>query len=110
VTSYVVRHEGSTVVLVTHDVDEAVFLADRIVVLKPHPGRIRRVVEVGLARERDRSAPRFLRLRDDVPRNAGSAPRGARSGPRRVKTPPVFFSRGNDTGYNGIVTLISAGG
>jgi ABC-type nitrate/sulfonate/bicarbonate transport system ATPase subunit len=62
----IVRYEGSTVVLVTHDVDEAVFLADRIVVLQPQPGRITRVVDVELGRERDRSAPEFLRLRDEV--------------------------------------------
>jgi len=62
----IVRHEHSTAVLVTHDVDEAVFLADRIVVLQPHPGRVARVVEVELGPQRDRSAPEFLRLRDEV--------------------------------------------
>ena len=62
----IVRHEGSTAVLVTHDVDEAVFLADRIVVLQPHPGRVTRVVEVDLGARRDRSSAGFLRLRDDV--------------------------------------------
>jgi ABC-type nitrate/sulfonate/bicarbonate transport system ATPase subunit len=62
----IVRHERSTAVLVTHDVDEAVFLADRIVVLQPHPGRVARVVDVRLGLDRDRSAPEFLRLRDEV--------------------------------------------
>ena len=62
----IVRHERSTVLLVTHDVDEAVFLADRIVVLQPNPGRIARVLDVKLGRQRDRSAPDFLRLRDTV--------------------------------------------
>ena len=62
----IVRHERSTAVLVTHDVDEAVFLADRIVVLQPHPGRVARVVDVNLGLHRDRSAPDFLRLRDEV--------------------------------------------
>jgi ABC-type nitrate/sulfonate/bicarbonate transport system ATPase subunit len=62
----IVRREGSTVLLVTHDVDEAVFLADRIVVLQPNPGRVARVVEVNLGLDRDRSAPAFLRLRDAV--------------------------------------------
>jgi sulfonate transport system ATP-binding protein len=65
--SRIVQHENSTVLLVTHDVDEAVFLADRIVVLQPDPGRIARIVNVDLERRnRDRSAPAFLRLRDEV--------------------------------------------
>jgi sulfonate transport system ATP-binding protein len=63
----IVQFEKSTVLLVTHDVDEAVFLADRIVVLQPDPGRVSRIVNVDLARrDRDRSAPAFLRLRDEV--------------------------------------------
>jgi sulfonate transport system ATP-binding protein len=62
----IVEHEKSTVLLVTHDVDEAVFLADRIVVLQPNPGQVARIVNVDLDRQRDRSAPAFVRLRDEV--------------------------------------------
>ncbi|HEY0328825.1 MAG TPA: ABC transporter ATP-binding protein [Rhodopseudomonas sp.] len=62
----IVRAESCTVLLVTHDVDEAVFLADRIVVLEPNPGRVAHIVNVDLDRERDRSAPAFVRLRDTV--------------------------------------------
>ena len=62
----IVRHEGTTAVLVTHDVDEAVFLADRVIVLEPHPGRVARVISIDLGPDRDRSAPSFLRLRDEV--------------------------------------------
>lgn len=58
--------ERITMLLVTHDVDEAVFLGDRVVVMEPHPGRIRRVVDVDLPRPRHRSDPRFIALRDDV--------------------------------------------
>jgi ABC-type nitrate/sulfonate/bicarbonate transport system ATPase subunit len=60
----IVVDHGVTTVLVTHDVDEAVYLADRIAVMRPHPGRIAAVLPV--AHARDRSDPAFLRLRDDV--------------------------------------------
>ncbi len=58
--------KGLTMLLVTHDIDEAVFLADRIVVLDPRPGRIRRIVPVDIPRPRDRSDPDFVSLRDDI--------------------------------------------
>lgn len=58
--------ERITMLLVTHDVEEAVFLANQVVVMQPHPGRIRRIVDVDLPHPRHRSDPRFIALRDDV--------------------------------------------
>jgi len=55
--------EAATMVLVTHDVEEAVVLGDRVVVMSPRPGRIREIVDVHAARPRDRQDPELVRLR-----------------------------------------------
>ncbi|MBR1124604.1 ABC transporter ATP-binding protein [Bradyrhizobium lablabi] len=48
-----------TLILVTHDVDEAVVLADRVLVMRPRPGRLFEEIRVNLARPRDRNTPHF---------------------------------------------------
>ncbi len=58
--------QESTMVLVTHDVDEAVYLCDRIVIMTPRPGRIEEIVEVKLAKPRIRTSPAFLELRSQI--------------------------------------------
>ncbi|WP_066903048.1 ABC transporter ATP-binding protein [Millisia brevis] len=57
---------GFTAVLITHDVTEALVLADRLVVLSPRPARIREVVPVDLDRPRDQSDPAFVALRAHI--------------------------------------------
>jgi NitT/TauT family transport system ATP-binding protein len=55
-----------TILFVTHSVDEAVYLADKIVILTPRPGRIHEIYENPLPRPRDRTSVEFARLRKDV--------------------------------------------
>lgn len=56
------RETEKTVILVTHSVDEAVYLADRIVVMTARPGKIREIIGVGLSHPRDRSDPLYGRM------------------------------------------------
>jgi ABC-type nitrate/sulfonate/bicarbonate transport system ATPase subunit len=53
-------------VLVTHDIDEAIYMSDRIVIMTPRPGRIERTIAVDLARPRQRNGEEFLRLRGQI--------------------------------------------
>jgi ABC-type nitrate/sulfonate/bicarbonate transport system ATPase subunit len=52
----------------THNIDEAVFLADRIVVLSPGPGEIIKTFNIELDRIRDRTTPKFPGLKKDITR------------------------------------------
>jgi ABC-type nitrate/sulfonate/bicarbonate transport system ATPase subunit len=56
----------TTVLFVTHDVEEAVYLADTIVVMTPRPGRLKRVVSLDLVRPRDRLSPAFVDVRREI--------------------------------------------
>jgi NitT/TauT family transport system ATP-binding protein/sulfonate transport system ATP-binding protein len=56
----------STIVLVTHDVDEAIYLSNRIVIMTPRPGRISEIIDVGLGRPRSRNHPDFICLRSHI--------------------------------------------
>ena len=57
---------GTTMILVTHDIDEAIYMSDRIAIMTPRPGRIERLIEVPLPRPRQRSSPQFLELRGAI--------------------------------------------
>lgn len=69
-TLHLQRERGMSVVLVTHDIDEAVYLSDRIVVLSKNPARVQEVVTVDLGDDRDqigtRELPRFAELRSHI--------------------------------------------
>jgi ABC-type nitrate/sulfonate/bicarbonate transport system ATPase subunit len=57
---------GTTMLLVTHDIDEAIYMSDRIIIMTQRPGRIERMIPVNLSRPRDRSSAEFLRLRSEI--------------------------------------------
>jgi ABC-type nitrate/sulfonate/bicarbonate transport system ATPase subunit len=56
----------TTMLLVTHDIDEAIYMSDRIMIMTPRPGRIERTIDVSLNRPRQRDSSDFLRLRSDI--------------------------------------------
>jgi ABC-type nitrate/sulfonate/bicarbonate transport system ATPase subunit len=58
--------EKKTILFVTHDIEESVQLADRVVVMSQRPGRIRRILDIDIPHPRDLSAPRYIELRDTI--------------------------------------------
>jgi NitT/TauT family transport system ATP-binding protein len=74
------RNQQMTILLVTHDIDESVYVGDRVVVLTPGPGRVRAVLPVDLPAPRDqittRELPGFVQLRTEVSRLVRGQPGG----------------------------------
>jgi NitT/TauT family transport system ATP-binding protein len=60
------EEQKKTILFVTHDIEESVFLADRVVIMTPNPGRIKSIIDVPLARKRDRTSLDFLKIRDKI--------------------------------------------
>src|SRR5438067_7867919 len=60
------RVHRTTMLLVTHDIDEAIYMSDRIVIMTPPPGRIDRTIQIDLVRPRDRTSQAFLRVRSQI--------------------------------------------
>ena len=58
------QSERKTILFVTHDIDESVQLADRVVVLSARPARLRRIVDIDMPHPRDLSSRRYIELRD----------------------------------------------
>jgi ABC-type nitrate/sulfonate/bicarbonate transport system ATPase subunit len=60
------ENHRTTMLLVTHDIDEAIYMSDRIMIMTQRPGRIEQIIANTLARPRDRSSLDFLRLRGNI--------------------------------------------
>jgi len=60
------ENRRTTMLLVTHDIDEAIYMSDRILIMTPAPGRIDREIDIDLARPRDRTSDSFLRFRSEI--------------------------------------------
>ncbi len=60
------REEDVTTVLVTHDLEEAIYLADRILILPREKGAAPRIIDIDLPRPRDRSSAAFVRQREEL--------------------------------------------
>lgn len=59
-------HEKTTMILVTHDIDEAIYLGDKVVVMSSRPGTVKKIIHIDLPRPRNRSLPEFVRIRQDI--------------------------------------------
>src|SRR5437660_5191674 len=56
----------TTMLLITHDIDEAIYMIDRIIILTQRPGTIEQIIPIALDRPRDRSSSEFLQLRSEI--------------------------------------------
>jgi ABC-type nitrate/sulfonate/bicarbonate transport system ATPase subunit len=65
------RETRKTVIYVTHNVAEAVYLADRVVVMTPHPGRVKIELPIPLARPRDPLSVEFLEYQKSLLQHLG---------------------------------------
>ena len=60
------RVQKTTMIMVTHDIDEALFLGDRVAVMSRRPGTIKKIISLRLARPRDRGASGFQKARREI--------------------------------------------
>ncbi|GHV46996.1 ABC transporter ATP-binding protein [Clostridia bacterium] len=60
------QENSNTMMMITHDVDEAIFLSQRVVVMSPRPGRVREIIDVPMSYPRNRAAEEFQELRTRI--------------------------------------------
>lgn len=63
---HICQEKKPTVVFVTHDIDEAIYLGDKVVIMTPNPGKVNAVIELPLSKPRSRTGYDFNRFRDLV--------------------------------------------
>lgn len=60
------KDRGTTMILITHDVDEAIYLAQRVIIMSPHPGKIQDEIEIEMSYPRERSHSQFVVYRNKI--------------------------------------------
>ncbi len=60
------KENDTTMILVTHDVDEAIYLSDRVVIMTPRPGKISEILTIKMSHPRNRGGSEFLSIRSDI--------------------------------------------
>jgi sulfonate transport system ATP-binding protein len=58
--------EKITMIMVTHDIDEAIYLSDKVVIMSSRPGVIKKIIDVPLSRPRDRASSDFMRIKAEI--------------------------------------------
>ncbi|NLK94219.1 MAG: ABC transporter ATP-binding protein [Clostridiales bacterium] len=60
------KEHNMTMIMVTHDVDEAIYLSDRVVVMTPRPAKVEKIIDIDISRPRVRSQDIFLYYRNEI--------------------------------------------
>jgi ABC-type nitrate/sulfonate/bicarbonate transport system ATPase subunit len=60
------KKEEIAMIMVTHDIEEAIYLGDKVVIISCRPGKIKRTIPVSLSRPRDRDSLEFIRIKEEV--------------------------------------------
>jgi NitT/TauT family transport system ATP-binding protein len=62
----ILEKTDQTIVFVTHSVDEAIYLSDRIIIMSKRPGTVKEIIDIPWPRPRDRASPEFTALRKRI--------------------------------------------
>ncbi len=106
---------ASSIVLVTHNIEEAVLLADRVIILGNNPGHIRGIIAIDLSRPRNRNAARFKELVDHIfavmtNPEAVVTDSAAATTPERAKHKIILLPSATAGGISGLLELIQERG